>query len=113
MPLFADTSHDQNDELTLLDEGDSMDPDDKIHGIEIPDGFRIQASTLAALDVRRFKHVFFVELFYTIVVKKSDAFSANVNEWYVPATFFTLFDKRHSCTLSLNIYQRQSDSSRR
>ena len=58
MPLFTDTSHDQNDELTLLDEDDSMDPDDMINGIEIPDGFLVQASTLAALDVRRFKHFF-------------------------------------------------------
>ena len=44
MSLCADTSHDQNDELTLLNEDDSMDPDDEIHGMEIQDGFRIQAS---------------------------------------------------------------------
>ena len=50
MPLCADTSHDQNDEMTLLDEDDSMDPDDEIDGMEIPDGFRIQPSRPAALD---------------------------------------------------------------
>ena len=50
MPLCADTSHDQNDELALLDEDDSMDSDDEIHGMEIQDSFRIQASTPAAPD---------------------------------------------------------------
>ncbi|CAN0546959.1 unnamed protein product [Ectocarpus sp. 12 AP-2014] len=34
----------QSDELILLDDDDSMNPDD------IPDGFRIQASTPTALD---------------------------------------------------------------
>ena len=34
----------------LLDEDDSMDSDDEIQAMEIPDGFRIQASTPAALD---------------------------------------------------------------
>eukprot|EP00903_Cladosiphon_okamuranus_P011389 g10732.t1 len=33
----------QVDELTLVDEDDSMDSDDEIQGMEIPDGFRIQA----------------------------------------------------------------------
>ena len=50
MPLCADTSHDQSDELTLLDEDDRIDPDDEVHGMEIQDGFHIQASTPAALD---------------------------------------------------------------
>ena len=44
MSFCGDTSHDQNDELTLLNEDDNMDPDDEIHGMEIQDGFRIQAS---------------------------------------------------------------------
>ena len=33
-----------------MDDDDSMESDDEIHGMEIPDGFRIQASTPAALD---------------------------------------------------------------
>ena len=44
MTLCADTSHDQNDELTLLDEDDSMDLDDETHGMVIQDGFGIEAS---------------------------------------------------------------------
>ena len=50
MPLCADTPHDQNDQPTLLDEDDIVDPDDEIHGMEIPTGFRTQASTPAARD---------------------------------------------------------------
>ena len=50
MPLCADTSHDQSDDLTLLDEDGRIDPDDEVHGMDIPDCFRIQASTPAALD---------------------------------------------------------------
>ena len=51
MPICADgTSHDQNNELSLLNEDGSMDQDDEIHGMEIPDGFCIQVSTPAALD---------------------------------------------------------------
>ena len=33
-----------------MDEDDGMDSDDEIQAMEIPDGFRIQASTPAALD---------------------------------------------------------------
>ena len=39
VPLFADTSQPQTDELALLDEDDSLDPDnldDEIHEMEIP-----------------------------------------------------------------------------
>eukprot|EP00752_Nemacystus_decipiens_P002871 g2672.t1 len=43
----------QVDELTLVDENDSMDSDDEIQGMEIPDGFRIQAKTIMAQRVRR------------------------------------------------------------
>ncbi|CAM9312583.1 unnamed protein product [Pylaiella littoralis] len=45
-----ETARDQMDELSLVDDDDSMESDDEIHGMEIPDGFRIQASTPAALD---------------------------------------------------------------
>ena len=52
-PLFTDTSQPQTDELALLDEDDSMDPDDpedETQGMEIPAGFRLQEFTPAALD---------------------------------------------------------------
>ncbi|CAB1111412.1 unnamed protein product [Ectocarpus sp. CCAP 1310/34] len=38
------------DELSHVDDDDSMESDDEIRAMEIPDGFRIQASTPAALD---------------------------------------------------------------
>ncbi|CAB1109182.1 unnamed protein product [Ectocarpus sp. CCAP 1310/34] len=47
--LTRETTSGQMDELSLVDD-DSMESDDKIHAMEIPDGFRIQASTPAALD---------------------------------------------------------------
>ncbi|CBJ33249.1 C2H2 zinc finger protein [Ectocarpus siliculosus] len=46
-------SQSQTDELALLDEDDSMDPDDpedETQGMEIPAGFRLQEFTPAALD---------------------------------------------------------------
>ena len=50
MPLNPDAPLNQDDELALLDEDDSMDPEDEIHGMEIPDGYHLQASKPAALD---------------------------------------------------------------
>ena len=50
MPLYPDAPLNPDDELALLDEDDSMDPEDEIHGLEIPDGYRLQASKSAALD---------------------------------------------------------------
>ena len=50
MLLYPDAPLNQDDELALLDEDDSMDPEDEIHGMEIPDGYRLQASKPAALD---------------------------------------------------------------
>ena len=53
VPFVADMSQSQTDELALLDEDDSMDPDDpedETQGMEIPAGFRLQESTPAALD---------------------------------------------------------------
>ena len=48
MPISADTARGQNDELSLLDEDDTMDPAHEIHGI--PDGFRLQEATPGVLD---------------------------------------------------------------
>ncbi|CAB1107234.1 unnamed protein product [Ectocarpus sp. CCAP 1310/34] len=45
-----ETASGQMDELRLVDDDDSMESDNEIHAMEIPDGFRIQASTPAALD---------------------------------------------------------------
>ena len=50
MPLYPDAPLNQDDELALLDEDDSMDPEDEVHGMEIPGGYRLQASKPAALD---------------------------------------------------------------
>ena len=50
MPLYPDALLNQDDELALLDKDDSMDPEDEIHGMEIPYGYRLQASKPAALD---------------------------------------------------------------
>ena len=50
MPLYPDVPLNQDDELALLDEDDSMDREGEIHGMEIPDGYRLQASKPAALD---------------------------------------------------------------
>ena len=50
MLVVAETASDQMDELSLVDDDDSMESDDKIHGMEIPDGFCIHDSTPAALD---------------------------------------------------------------
>lgn len=50
---FADISQPQTDELALLDDDDSMDPQDpkdEIQGMEIPAGFRIQEAKPVALD---------------------------------------------------------------
>lgn len=42
MSLYhAHTFDNQNDGLALLDENDSVNPNDKTRGIETPDGFRI------------------------------------------------------------------------
>ena len=52
-PLFTDTSQPQTDELALLDEDDSRDPDDpedETQEMDIPAGFRIQESKPAVLD---------------------------------------------------------------
>ncbi|CAB1118359.1 unnamed protein product [Ectocarpus sp. CCAP 1310/34] len=49
----GDMSQPQTDELALLDDDDSMDPqdpEDEIQGMEIPVGFRIQEAKLVALD---------------------------------------------------------------
>lgn len=40
MPLVAGMVSRQIDELSLVDEDGSMDPDDEIHGMETSDGFR-------------------------------------------------------------------------
>ena len=50
-PISADTARGQNEELSLLDEDDTMHPADEIHGMEIPDGFCLQEATPAALDI--------------------------------------------------------------
>lgn len=50
---FADISQPQTDELALLDDDDSMDPqdpEDEIQRMEIPAGFRIQEAKTVALD---------------------------------------------------------------
>lgn len=46
----SDTPDNQNDELALLDEDDSVNPDEEMQGMEIPDGYGAQASRTAALD---------------------------------------------------------------
>ncbi|CAB1103676.1 unnamed protein product [Ectocarpus sp. CCAP 1310/34] len=49
----GDISKPQTDELALLDDDDSMDPqdpEDEIQGMEIPAGFRIQEANPVALD---------------------------------------------------------------
>ncbi|CAB1106322.1 unnamed protein product [Ectocarpus sp. CCAP 1310/34] len=49
----GDISQPQTDELALLDDDDSMepqDPEDEIQGMEIPAGFRIQEAKPVALD---------------------------------------------------------------
>ncbi|CAN0312941.1 unnamed protein product [Ectocarpus sp. 4 AP-2014] len=40
----------QIDEVSFVDDENSLDAEDEIHGMEIPDGFRIQTSTPVALD---------------------------------------------------------------
>ena len=50
MPLYPHAPLNQDDELALLDEDDSMDPEDEVHGMKIPDGYRLQVSKPAALD---------------------------------------------------------------
>ncbi|CAB1106479.1 unnamed protein product [Ectocarpus sp. CCAP 1310/34] len=58
-------SQSQTDELALLDEDDSMDPDDpedETQGMEIPAGFRLQESTPAALDRLLLQRGVFVRL---------------------------------------------------
>ena len=50
---FAGISEPQSDELALLDDDDSMDPqdpEDEIQGMEIPAGFSIQEAKPVALD---------------------------------------------------------------
>ncbi|CAB1112233.1 unnamed protein product [Ectocarpus sp. CCAP 1310/34] len=47
---YRATASGQMNELSLVDDDDSMESDDEILAMEIPDGFRIQASTPAALD---------------------------------------------------------------
>ncbi|CAB1106728.1 unnamed protein product [Ectocarpus sp. CCAP 1310/34] len=58
-------SQSQTDELALLDEDDSMDPDDpedETQGMEIPAGFRLQEPTPAALDRLLLQRGVFVRL---------------------------------------------------
>ena len=50
---FAGISEPQSDELALLDDDDSMDPqdpEDEIQGMEIPAGFIFQEAKPVALD---------------------------------------------------------------
>lgn len=48
MPLYPGAPKNQDDELVLLGDDDSMDPEDsedEIQDMEIPDGYRLQASS--------------------------------------------------------------------
>lgn len=62
MPVCADMPVNQNDELALLDEDDSVDPEDEIQGTDIPYGFRVQAYKPAALDSSLLQRGVFVRL---------------------------------------------------
>ena len=65
VPLFADTSQPQTDELALLDEDDSIDPDDpedETQEMNIPAGFRIQESKPDVLDRLLLQRGVFVRL---------------------------------------------------
>ncbi|CAN0273622.1 unnamed protein product [Ectocarpus sp. 4 AP-2014] len=60
-----DTLPPQTDKLALLDEEDSLDPDnpdDEIHGMEIPEGYRLQESIPTALDRSLLQHGVLVRL---------------------------------------------------
>ena len=62
---FADISQPQTDEPALLDDDDSMDPqdpEDEIQGMEIPAGFRIQEAKPVALDRLLLQRGVFVRL---------------------------------------------------
>lgn len=47
--LYPGAPQNQDDELALLDDDDSMDPEDEKQCMEIPDGYRLQASKPADL----------------------------------------------------------------
>ena len=87
MPVCADTPVNQNDELALLDEDDSVDPEDEIRGMEIPDGFGVQASKPAALDSSLLQRGVFVRLgmgwFGGLIIRQSQERTRHLYDYRV------------------------------
>ncbi|CAM9368655.1 unnamed protein product [Sphacelaria rigidula] len=110
MPLVADIPSGQIDELSLVDDDDSMDSEDEIHGMEIPDGFRIQVSPPAALGSSILQRGVLVRLgmgwFGELITRQSQERTRHVYDYRV---HFEVDESTRSMKLPLEMYSGDSD----
>ncbi|CAB1118460.1 unnamed protein product [Ectocarpus sp. CCAP 1310/34] len=110
-PLSADTARGQNDELSLLDEDDTMGPADEILGMEVPDGFSLQEATAAALDNSLLQRLVLVSLsidwFAGLITRQSQQRTRQPDYYRV---LFDLDESTRSTKLPLKRYSGDPDA---
>ncbi|CAB1096612.1 unnamed protein product [Ectocarpus sp. CCAP 1310/34] len=110
----GDISQPQTDELALLDDDDSMDPqdpEDEIQGMEIPAGFRIQEAKPVVLDRLLLQRGVLVRLgmgcFGGLITQQSQKDTRHLYDYCVQ---LELDQSTHKMKLPLNKYSGDSDA---
>ncbi|CAN0237471.1 unnamed protein product, partial [Ectocarpus sp. 6 AP-2014] len=106
-----DTARGQNDELGLLDEDDTMDPAHEIHGMQIPDSFRLQEATPGVLDNSLLQRGVLVKLslgwFGGLITRQSQERTRHLYDYRV---HFELDQSTRGMKLPLEKYSEDADA---